>query len=683
MKNKLPSDNSSPDYSFLKDKAIIFLLLLWFTVIIRILADTWPVLLFRVISVLYHLLFLSLLVLIMGAIGRKFLAKIGVTCSHFLEGFVFATSLGLFVISYLTLFLGAVRLLYPLSAFVLLFLLVLWSSREMKDILFSVRDNFLKVKDISLELFPCFLLVIIGLTLFLSFLNCFAPPISYDTVAYHLGVPNAYIKAGRIIALPYHVYSNFPYTMEMLYTFSLLTLGENLAKLMHWLAGILTATAIYSFGRKYYSSKIGLLSAAIFLNIPWTGKLLSSNYNDLGLSLFIFLSLFSLLNWLQDGKDEWLILAGIFTGVSIGTKYTALTFCFFFILIAILFQNAYQKRGVKRGSRLIGIYTVAALGIASPWFVKNVILTGNPVFPFLFNIFGGGNWGAYEAARFMRVHSPGDISLLSFFRKLWLLGVNCQMGWIFVLFLPFTIFMRKIRIPTKVLLIYFFYYYVVWFFFSHQVDRFILPGYAFLSLLVGYVVLSLPNLAFPVQNAKSASSPSIENINGGKQIFVFTITGFLLLLNLHQLIACTAFIDPLSVFSGRDSRERYLLGKLYYYPAMKFMNEQLSSDARILFIGDNRTYHCEREFVSNSPLDKDVIVELVREAGNSRDAAERLRRMGITHIYYSISELNRVRESYSSLKWKTKAESDIFKTLLEKHTEKLFEENGCIVLELK
>jgi len=620
----------------------------------------------------------------MGAIGRKLIAKMGLCFSHFLEEFVFTTSLGLFVISYLTLFLGAVRLLYPLSAYILLLLLILGLFPEIKGILFSLKKNLGEQKNTSREFFPSFLFLVMGLTLFLAFLNCFTPPLSYDTVAYHLGVPKTYIKAGGIIPLPYHVYSNFPFTMEMLYTFSLLTLGENLAKMMHWLAGILTVGAIYSLGRKYYNPKIGLLSAAIFLNIPWVSKLLTLNYNDLGLCLFIFLSLFSFLNWLQDNKKEWLILAGIFTGVSIGTKYTGIIFGFFFILMAISSENIARRRGMKHSLRLLGLYSLCSLVIASPWFIKNSLLTGNPVFPFFFNLLGGGNWGSYEAQRFIRVHSLGSISPFNFFHRLWQLGLDCLMGWIFVLFLPFIVFLKKLNLPTKIFLIYFTYCYLTWFFFTYQEGRFILPAYTVLSLIGGYLILNLPKLTLPFRGIKLTSSASEEEMNRGKKIFVFTLTGFLLILNLHQFIAYTAFNDPFDVFSGRKERETYLLEKVYYYPALRFMNKKLPPEAKILFIGDNRTYYCDKEVISNSPLDKDIIVELVRSSQDSEEVAEKLKKMGITHIYYSISEIKRVKETYSCLDWKTKKESDIFKNLLDNYTEKIFSDNrGCVVHELK
>ncbi|MCD5390694.1 hypothetical protein LR007_02375 [candidate division NPL-UPA2 bacterium] len=104
----------------------------------------------------------------------------------------------------------------------------------------------------------------LGATAAIALIGALTPPLNYDTLSYHLGVPKIYIRNHRIMYLPHQVYSNFPFTLQMLYTLSLLLKGDILAKLIHLSFGLLTVGAIYCFSRRYFSQKIALLAAAIF-----------------------------------------------------------------------------------------------------------------------------------------------------------------------------------------------------------------------------------------------------------------------------------------------------------------------------------------------------------------------------------------------------------------------------------
>jgi hypothetical protein len=46
---------------------------------------------------------------------------------------------------------------------------------------------------------------------------------------------------------------------------------------------------------------------------------------------------------------------------------------------------------------LMGLLAVA---IACPWYIKNVLNTGNPVYPFFYSVLGGKNWSAPQAAEY-------------------------------------------------------------------------------------------------------------------------------------------------------------------------------------------------------------------------------------------------------------------------------------------
>ena len=76
-----------------------------------------------------------------------------------------------------------------------------------------------------------------------------APPSGddWDSLSYHLAAPKIYLAHGRIVFIPYDSHTDFPFTMEMLYTLGLSCGGAAGAKLFHWGAAWLTALGVAAF----------------------------------------------------------------------------------------------------------------------------------------------------------------------------------------------------------------------------------------------------------------------------------------------------------------------------------------------------------------------------------------------------------------------------------------------------
>jgi hypothetical protein len=221
--------------------------------------------------------------------------------------------------------------------------------------------------------------------------------------------------------------------------------------------------------------------------------------------------------------------------------------------------------------------------------------------------------------------------------------------------------LKKPDTKIKLFLIYAIYSYLVWFFFTHRVDRFLIPAYTFLSFVIAYILFNLPKKP---------------------RIFAATFLFIIMTFNLLTLIVIAENIGFWETFSGIKNKEAYLEEKLYYYPAIKYMNEELPSSSKILFIGDNQTYYCEKPLLSNSPLDRNIIVEVVKNSKNSEEVKNKLKTMGITHIYYNATEVKRTQATYSSFDWGPEEEYTKFSEFLGNYTQTLFEKKGCFILEL-
>jgi hypothetical protein len=93
------------------------------------------------------------------------------------------------------------------------------------------------------------------------------------------------------------------------------------------------------------------------------------------------------------------------------------------------------------------------------------------------------------------------------------------------------------------------------------------------------------------------------------------------------------YVDPLSYLSGGLSRDEYIAKFLPEYPAMRYINENLPHDARILFIYlGNRGYYCDREYMFDMYRNRSTFRQLVKASSDPEAIYLGLKGMEITHL---------------------------------------------------
>ena len=631
------------------------------------------------------------------SLGEKTLRCLKIHFDSCLETFVFSTALGFGIISCMIFALGISHLLYKTVAYLLLTALFAFSVPRTIRFLKRLRvETENQDKENSPFITTVKIIFIISTCLYL--IQVFTPPVNYDSLAYHLAVPKIYAGEHRILYIPHNVYANFPMTMEFLYLFSLLLYGDTLAKLTHFSMGILTILAIYSFSKKQFDRKTAFTASLIFYNIPFVGLLSGWAFNDLMLTLYEFLAIIALLNWLlpftrllphhqpeagdRSQQQSWLIVSAIFCGLSISTKYPALLFLLPFSLIAIAINpplSPFTKGGRGIGAlcpftkvgRRIGLFFLISLLVASPWFIKNIVYTHNPVYPFFHNFFHklSAHPGdeTFDVQRFMKHHRPQDFSVGNTLSLLWKTGMDKKIGPAFILFLPLIILVRPIKPVIKLLLIYCGVYFLLWSFFTHQDTRFLIPVFPALSIASAYTIRKF--------TWKSKFLTIVTHL----------VILFVCLFNLSWMPLTIGKYDLLKVAVGIENRDEFLMNSPFYqYPAFYYINSELPEDAKILFIGENQTYYCNREFVSNSPFDTNIIVEIANNSSSEKDIRDKLKSLGITHILVNMSEVKRVTKHYQSFNWASESANRIFIDFLMSgnYLKELFFEGGVFVSEV-
>ncbi len=463
-----------------------------------------------------------------------------------LERMLFALGLGLGIIAYATLLLGTLQLYYR-WIFVLLVVLTtagyffqsLRKRRTPAMATPAARWNWGGGKverlfgKISLGLATLFSLIYL--------LAALAPETGFDALNYHLGVPRLYLAHHGMYHVSNIVYANYPFTVEMIYTFAWLLDSQLLAKLFNFAFGILAAAALVVLCRKYFTLPAGCLAALIFLSSPSVGFLFGTAYVDLGLALFVFLSFFAFYNWVRRPALPWLVLSGVFAGLSMGTKYLGLL-AVVLVTAAMIFNWTRVEKPIRS---LTILYSIAFLVVA-PWLIKNMVLVGNPVSPILSDVFYNPDYylsSDYRGlVRFTQSWRTYEGNLWDFLGSPWLLTFQGDLfggspGSVFLIFFPPAVLLGWRNRPILLL------------------AGCSSVGYLFLILSTRLVRYFVP--LFPLLSLVIAASLLSRGFRYARSVQAIA-TAALILLSLWQLPPAESF----RLFTSEEERREYLAQRL-------------------------------------------------------------------------------------------------------------------------
>ena len=559
----------------------------------------------------------ALFILLLGtALGQRLLEGLSFTSPG--EGLVFAAGIGLGILSLFTLGLGLLGLFYPWLFYALSLGLALLLLPQILSLLKHMTQLRLSSRP------PLLIGLYLVATLSLSFLLALAPPLSFDALLYHLVGPKLYIQEHRIWAVDnFPLY--FPSLMEMLFTWGMLLKGDIVAKLIHYLYGLLAGATIFLLARRYLSSKVGWWSLALVWSMPMVWVVMGWAYVDLGLVFYELLAFFALTNWLGSKEGRWLLLSGALSGFAMGVKYIAFVAPLSLALI-ILYQGIKSRQRASSLLRSLLLFTLLALLVASPWYLRNLYLVGNPFYPF---IFGGKHWDHFLSRWY---EQPGT-GLGTSWRIIALpltvtLGTQDESfydgrtGPLILALLPLLFLARLTpRDEKRTVVNYLLFLLLIQFVFwtwgvvhsqSLFQARLLLPGLVFLCI---------------------ALAQSIERSDFSWPQFSlarFVIAVVVLALSLNLVTQTMEFLanNPLLYLAGLQGREKYLENNLGdHYRAMSYVNENLPKSAKIQFLWEPRTYYCQREAQRDAILG--ALQHLVFLEGEAEGIVEHWQKSGI------------------------------------------------------
>jgi hypothetical protein len=174
--------------------------------------------------------------------------------------------------------------------------------------------------------------------------------------------------------------TGMPQTAEMLYTLGMALGGAAASAVIGWMIGVVTITGLLGYLQTRLSIRaawVGIIALLGGFTLP---AALSWAYVDWWCLMFGFGALVCLDEWRQNGGGRRLVVVGLMAGFALGTKYPA---GILGLTAGVTFLWHLKQRQERFFSQLIR-FSIPAVLAPLPWFIKNLISTGNPIYPLFF-----------------------------------------------------------------------------------------------------------------------------------------------------------------------------------------------------------------------------------------------------------------------------------------------------------
>ncbi len=490
----------------------------------------------------------------------------------------------------------------------------------------------------------------------------------FDSLSYHLQLPQEWIAAGRLNPVDHNVYSYLPSYVESVFMqfgaaaetlnslgaksdqTGLLTFdGLPLLVCQHfhvWCAVIaawLTGRVVLLLTEDRTASGIAF---AALLSIPWVIVTGSLSYNECAmLALFAGAILVA-----ADGAISAIARAAttaFLVGVACGCKPTALLFCAAPVGL-IMLRNVPIRTIPKLALVALPVGTITL----SPWLVRNYLASGNPVFPQLSKYFGTGHWDVEQIGRYAVAHSftgsIGDRIGLLFSSDRGIFHSQFGLAFLALILLGALLFTKLNRTLAVLLLLGIASQLGAWLFATHLQSRFLRPLLVPFAIAAGVFCCSFKakrvaeiaigtfvvfqGFWFSTVYLHQRSTP--QQSMGDPNFLLFAGPGY---------FTGELFRDELQRMSGSE-RDRIVNTQ---FGPEAFIRFAKISPRSLLLVGDaTPLYFGLAEYSTtwdiSSLLERDVSTGTYRY----RTSAE-LKALGITHMLINFGELDR----YCKSKW--------------------------------
>ncbi|HJS17520.1 MAG TPA: glycosyltransferase family 39 protein [Anaerolineales bacterium] len=527
-----------------------------------------------------------------NGLGRRILGLLKFEAIDSIDHLVLSWGIGLGVLGVLGLFFSAAQLANEmiLTIFQIALALFFLFRNDLK-ILRADFNSCLHQVHAAFSQYSFFTRVAVGLTALLSFLLTLAPPFeAFDALLYHLTLPANTLQNGGLYAAN-NVPFWFPGLTEHVYLWALGMGSERAAQILHFGWAILFEFLLWHWSVKGWDNEIGRKTLLLLAAIPSLVMLASWAYADMALVYYAVAALYAFAWYRFTRSSSWLFLAGIMAGFAMSIKYTS--FVVPLTCGLLLFFHSPLRKAISSAAQ----FSLIALAVAAPWYIRNAIMMGNPIYPF---VFGGRYWDDFLATWYAEAETgigwnALQILLLPLNTVLGVQDVTFFDGRIGVLFLilaPFTVWILISRSrPDSA---------AGWSLIAVGVFSLL----SFAAWTVGVINSSalwqarllLPAL-IPFAIPTALGWASLKAFDTPRLRISSLVNGLISLVVVLTLIDNTLFVlqrNPLAVATGAQSRERYIERINPSYAALMTLMEDLPAEARLYSLFEPRSYGLPR-----------------------------------------------------------------------------------------
>ncbi len=477
----------------------------------------------------------------------------------------------------------------------------------------------------------------------------------------------------------------------------------------------LTALGLLVMGRRWFGPPVGELAALLHLTTPWTYRISIIAYTEGGLSCYLLLTLLAVLFAIEQlhfpGSSEavtdlrrlarraseglecpvdvvprwrvglvWpphlmlFVLAGLLAGSAMACKYPGLVSVVLPMAAASVLATwrrmsteysgpSTQDTGLsaedapsqfKLTSRVALAFALGTALTIGPWLLKNLVETGNPVYPLAYGVFGGRDWDAASHAKWRRGHSPDDYDPYDLLVKF--IDVTAKSDWQSPLLFGLAVLAWLHRSKTRPgneeisefgirnselvrwLWLYVSYLFLSWWVLTHRIDRFWVPLIPVASLLAAIGCVW--------------SSHRLWRVGCG--VAIGAVVTYHLGFVTSSLCGFNGYLMDLgqaAEFSEGKASPVYFLNQWH-------SARRLPPDAAVLFVGEALVFDARPRVIYNTvfdqPLFRDWLAERPTDGRPDRDwpyrSLDKIRQSfaehGVTHILVNWQEVLRYRTSY-------------------------------------
>ncbi len=475
----------------------------------------------------------------------------------------------------------------------------------------------------------------------------------FDALSYHLQLPREWIAMGRVWPSEHNVYSFLPSYIEVAYMHVALLGGggmhdsgaqaalsaQLLSACMLIASGLviaeLTRTTLDRLGLDTDSGLAWLIAMSLTLGTPWLLVVGTLAYNEIAV---VLLGATALCAAMRVELAVWkrALLCGVIVGGACSCKPTALFLLAPSVGIVLLACSPRKHWAIATLACL-----VAGGATIAPWLIRNELATGNPVFPQMVGVFGGGHWSEAQHAVYAAAHTfdgtiadrlamllvpdSGGVNHVSRFRGLnngqW--GITVLLG---LIGLTVLIARRRTRAAGVVALLALGVPIVLWALLTHLQSRFLIPISPILVALGAVGITRLPN-----EHARNAIAKVVSLIAVMSCVVVSLAQNAgspFILLDLGPGLSLGAY-EPIR-------------GE----PWTATLNRVVGEGETVYLLGDATPFYVRGGVRYNTVYDRWLIEDVIESRPLSPSAwGPLLRERGIDYVVVSFSELRRYAQS--------------------------------------